>query len=225
MGKRGVQRILIIDDDDDMRAVFRDHLEDTYQIIDTGDPVQAIALALQHKPDAVLLDLMMPEFSGFEVCKTLTSLSFTQQIPIFIVSGWAATKYKALCENLGAAGYFEKPVDLLQLTARLALVLKDKRPERRAEVRVQLNVILKLRGKDRQGSLFEVFTTTENVSSNGFLCGCTATLEKGATLDVFLCREVEHYVGTARAVRAEWKDTPCPRYGFRFVTKLGPWVL
>src|SRR6202041_3483024 len=66
----GVPRILIIDDDETMRGLLRDRLEDAYQIFDTGDPEQAIALALEHKPDGVLLDLMMPNFSGFEVCQT-----------------------------------------------------------------------------------------------------------------------------------------------------------
>jgi DNA-binding response OmpR family regulator len=92
-----------------MPGVLRDRLDDGYEIIDTGDPEEAIAPSLQHKPDVVLLDLMMPKFSGLEVCQTLSSLSFTQQIPILIVSGESATKYKTFCQNLGAAGYFEKP--------------------------------------------------------------------------------------------------------------------
>ena len=218
-------RILIIDDDDNMRGLLRDRLEQAYKIIDTGDPEQAIALALEHKPDAILLDLMMPKFSGFEVCQTLAALSFTQQIPIFIVSGEAAEKYKAFCQNLGAAGYFEKPVDFDQLKAALAASLTDKRAERRTEVRIRLNVSLKLRGKDRHGMPFDLLTTTENVSANGFLCSCTAALERDATLDVFLCREGEHHVGVARAVRAEWRDTAYPRYGFRFMKHPTEWVL
>ena len=218
-------RILIVDDDEAMRGLLRDRLEDAYQIFDTGDPEQAIALALQHKPDAILLDLMMPRFSGFEVCQTLTALSFTQQISIFIVSGEAATKYKVFCQNLGSAGYFEKPVDFNQLRACLDAVLRDKRAEHRAEARVRLNVILRLRGKDKHGTPFELFTTTENVSANGFFCGCTAALEKDATLDVFLCHEGEHYAGSARVVRTEGRDTPCPHYGFRFVKKPAEWIL
>jgi DNA-binding response OmpR family regulator len=220
-----VQQILIIDDDEVMRGLLRDRLEDAYQIFGTGDPEQAIALALQHKPDAVLLDLMMPNFSGFEVCQTLTGLSYTQQIPIFIASGEAATKYKVFCQNLGSAGYFEKPVDFNQLRACLAAVLRDKRAEHRAEARVRLNVILRLRGKDKHGTPFELFTTTENVSANGFFCGCTAELEKDATLDVFLRHEGEHYAGTARVVRTESGDTPCPRYAFRFVEKPAEWII
>jgi two-component system cell cycle sensor histidine kinase/response regulator CckA len=218
-------RILIVDDDKAMRGLLRDHLKDDYRIFETGDPEAAIALALQHKPDAVLLDLMMPKFSGFEVCQTLIALSYTQQIPIFIVSGEVATKYKVFCQNLGSAGYFEKPVDFNELRACLAAVLRDKKAKQRAETRIRLNVILELRGKDKHGTSFELFTMTENVSANGFFCGCTAALEKDATLDVYLLHEGEHYAGTARVVRIESGDTPCPRYAFRFVKKPAEWIL
>jgi CheY-like chemotaxis protein len=93
--------------------LLRDRREDAYVIIDSGDPEQAIAVALGHKPDAVMLDLMMPRFSGFEVCQTLTSpLSFTRRIPIFIVSEGSATQYKAFCQNLGVAAILKSPLTL-----------------------------------------------------------------------------------------------------------------
>ena len=64
-------KILIVDDDDALRALMKMRLSDTYEVIDTGNPVQALGLALEHKPDAVLLDLMMPDTSGFELCQSL----------------------------------------------------------------------------------------------------------------------------------------------------------
>jgi hypothetical protein len=97
--------------------------------------------------------------------------------------------------------------------------------EQSTEPRVRLNVILKLRGKDKYGIPFELFTTIENVSANGFLCDCTAALETDAILDIFLCNEGEHYAGTARVVRTESRDTPCPRYTFRFLKKPAEWIL
>ncbi len=218
-------RILIVDDDDSMRGVLKDRLEDVYDIIDTGDPKEAIALALQHKPDAILLDLMMPQFSGFEICHSLSSLSFTQQIPILIVSGEPAMKYQGFCQNLGASGYFEKPVDFQQLKSRLTSLLQIKRPDRRTEARVRLNVILKLKGTDETGTPFELLTTTENVSANGFLCGCTAAISKDATVEVYLCGEDEHYAGSARVVRTESHASGCSRYGFGFVEKPTKWIL
>jgi len=218
-------RVLIVDDDDALRSLLRLRLGDSYEVIDTGNPEQALALVLEHKPDAILLDLMMPKFSGFELCQTLTSLSFTQLVPVFIVSGGAAGRYKAFCHELGAAGYFEKPINFSELKACLDATLKAKRPERRSEPRVRLRVGVKLRGTDTNGKPFEQLNITDNVSPSGFLCGCTAVLQKDTIIDVFLTGEGEHYVGRARVVRAEWHNTPGQRYGFRFVEKRGHWVL
>ncbi|HET6142884.1 MAG TPA: response regulator [Candidatus Acidoferrales bacterium] len=220
-----MQRILIIDDDEAMRDLLRDRLEDTYQIIDTGDPEQAIALALQHKPDAVLLDLMMMTFSGFEVCQTLSTLSLTQRFPIFVISGEMAAKYKTFCQNLGASDYFEKPVDFGLLRSKLCATLKLSRVERRKEVRIRLNVALKLRGRDKNGRQLEVLATTENVSTGGFLCGCEAIFEINSILDVFLCCDGEHYAGSARTVRQDPGNDSHSRYAFQFVQKPIVWVL
>ncbi len=220
-----MHRILIVEDDDAMRELIRARLEDTYEITDTGDPERVLAMALEHKPNAILLDLSLPKLSGFELCQTLSSLSFTQQIPIFVVSGKPAAEYKDFCQNLGASGYFEKPIDFEQLKTRLAAAVRSKRPERRAELRIRSNVALKLRGTDKHGTPFEVPTATENVSASGFLCGCAAPLAKDAIVEVSLCAGVERHVGRARSVRAEWMDTSHPRYGFRFVEKPAEWIL
>jgi DNA-binding response OmpR family regulator len=59
-------KILIVDDDKAMCNLLRACLSEGYEVFDTVDPEQALGLALEHKPDAILLDLMMPKFSGFE---------------------------------------------------------------------------------------------------------------------------------------------------------------
>src|ERR1700689_2383894 len=141
-------KILIVGDDEAGRGLLRMRLSDAYQVVETGDPEQALGLALEHKPDAILLDLMMPGFSGFELCQSFHTLSYTSRIPIFVITGEAGTKYKEHCESLGAKGYFHNPVDFPALKAALAAELKDKQPERRAHKRVKMRVILKLRGTD-----------------------------------------------------------------------------
>ena len=218
--------ILIVDDDEAMRGLIRERLEDAYKIIDTGNPEGALSLALQSKPDCILLDLMMPEFSGFELCQTLASLSFTRLIPIFVITGEPAARYKDSCMNLGAKEYFEKPLNFGQLRARLAAVLESMQHERRAEVRVRLRALLKLRGTDTSGRKFELLTTTDDVSASGFLCGCHALLERDAIVEVWLrSGGVELQVGRARMVRVEWPNTAWQRHGFRFVEKPHDWIL
>ncbi|HXQ25311.1 MAG TPA: response regulator [Candidatus Acidoferrales bacterium] len=219
-------KLLIVDDDESVRGLLRLRLSDTYQIVDTGDPEQALGLALEHKPDAILLDLMMPGFSGFELCQSFHSLSYTSRIPIFVITGEAGTKYKEQVESLGAKGYFHKPVDFAVLKAALAAELKGKQAERRAHKRVQMRVRLKLRGTDANGKAFEESTTTENVSAGGFLCNSVASLVKGASVEVFLTSGgVERHAGRAHVVRKESTGSAWQRYGFQFDQTTSDWVL
>jgi len=77
-----MHKLLIVDDDEAMRRMLKLRLSATYEVIETGQPEQAMELALVHKPDAILMDLMMPQFSGFELCQSLRSLSYTSRIPL-----------------------------------------------------------------------------------------------------------------------------------------------
>jgi DNA-binding response OmpR family regulator len=220
-----MSKLLVVDDDEAMRKVIRLNLADSYEIIDTGEPEHALALALEHKPDAILLDLRMPKYSGFELCQTFTSFSFTQMIPVLVISGEAGAKTKQFCRDLGAVAYFEKPVDFDALRVQLADFLKTRRKERRSEVRVRLRVPLKLSGTDENGEAFEIHTITENVSRSGFLCACAVAMSQGSIVEVYLVGVRDEHVGRAQIIRSEWKDTPYPRYGCRFTEKISHWVL
>jgi DNA-binding response OmpR family regulator len=218
-------KILIVDDDESIRRLLRLNLADLYEVFDTGKPEEALALALEHKPDAVLLDLRMPGYSGFELCKTLTSFSATQLIPVFVISGEGGAKTKEFCRELGAAAYFEKPVNFESLRASLAETLGTRRLERRKESRVGLRVPLKLGGTDANSNSFSLPTTTENVSSIGFICAGAVVLTVDTVLDVYLLAAEQELVGKARVVRAEWPGTQYPRYGLRFTEIVGTWIL
>jgi DNA-binding response OmpR family regulator len=218
-------RILIVDDDQSVRRVLRFRLKDSYEIFETGSPEEALALALQHKPDAILLDLMLPRFSGLEVCQTLASMSFTQLIPIFIISGESAGRYKDFCDNIGAMGYFQKPIDFEALQTRLGEILNGRKPDRRTEARVRLRIILTIRGATPTGNPFELVTATENVSAHGFFCSCVASVQLGAIVDVFLAAAAQHFCGKARVTRVERHGTPAQGYGFQFVDEPVDWIL
>src|ERR1700758_5532184 len=112
-------KLLLVDDDDAVRRLIRLELSDTYEIIDSGQPEEGLALAMEHKPEAILLDLRMPKYSGYELCQRFTTFSRTQMIPVIIVSGEGGGQTKEYCKQLGAAGYFEKPIDFDALRACL----------------------------------------------------------------------------------------------------------
>jgi DNA-binding response OmpR family regulator len=218
-------RILIVDDDQSIRRLVRINLLDMYEIFDTGKPEEALALALEHKPDVILLDLRMPGYSGFELCKTFTSFSSTQLIPVFIISGEGGAKTKDFCRDLGAAAYFEKPVDFVALRARLEEVLEGRRVERRSEVRVGLRVPLKLSGLTSDGNCFSLPTTTENISKSSFLCACSPVLAVNTIVEVHMLAADQQYVGKARIIRVALPGTQYPSYGLRFTETVGTWIL
>lgn len=220
-----MDKLLIVDDEEAMRGLLRINLADRYEIVDTGNSEQALALAMQGKPKAILLDLKMPNYSGFELCRTFKSMTSTQLIPIIIISGEAGATTKSFCREIGATAYFEKPVDFDALRAGLERVLHAAQPERRGELRVRLRVTLKLRGADINEKPFEEESATENLSKSAFFCGCTALLKTESIVEVYLVSGGMKLVGKARVVRSEGCDTPYPRYAFRFVQKEGDWIL
>jgi len=220
-----MEKILIVDDEESMRRLLRIHLEDRYEVIDTGNPTQALAMAMQDKPNAILLDLRMPKHSGLELCRTFSSVTSTQLIPVIVVSGDASASTQSLCEVLGAKAYFQKPVDFQALRAGLAEVLDTVRAERRGELRLGLRVMLTLRGTDLNGNPFEEVSATANVSKSGFLCGCSRPLKPDSTIEVFVIGGGANFAGKARLIRSEERETAYPRYGFRFSQKEGDWVL
>lgn len=220
----GLRRLLIVDDDDAMRRLIRLNLSDGYEIIDTGKPEEALALTMEHKPDAILLDLRMPKISGIDLCRALSACSKTQPVPVFLVSGEPAADAQRYCKELGAAGHFEKPIDFDALRSCLARLQKQNAVPR-SEVRVRLRVHIKIVGADSQGKDFQEKAYTENVSLCGFLCSCVTALRMESVVEVYLMEPGEHYVGKARAVRSESGAAPSMRYGFRFLEKKGPWVL
>jgi DNA-binding response OmpR family regulator len=220
-----MRKVLVVDDDEALRRLVRLELCDTYQVIESGEPEQGLALALEHRPDAILLDLRMPKYSGYDLLQTFTSFSRTQMIPVIIVSGEAGGQTKEYCKQLGAAGYFEKPIDFDKLRAGILEIAKTRRHIPRSEVRVRLRVSLKLRYTDSQGKKFDEVATTENVSLSGFLCGCAADLPINSIVDVYMTSYGEDYVGQAKIVHSDGNSASLRHYGCRFLEKTGPWVL
>ena len=221
-----MEKILIVDDDDALRGMIKRRLSDTYETIDTGNPVQALELALGHRPRAILMDLMMPDCSGFELCQSFRNLSYTSRIPIFVVTGESSNKYKEYMKNLGAAGFFEKPIDFSKLKTCLAHELQNRPSERRVHVRVNMHLILKLKGTDSFGRSFEQLTTTKNISAGGFLCPLPLHLSPAAALQVFISNSGhDQYVGSARIVRIEAPNSPLQSYAFQFTERTSNWIL
>ena len=220
-----MKKLLVIDDDLRVRSLIRTRLQSTYELFDTGDPDEAFGLVLANKPDAILLDLMMPGHTGFELCQSLNAVTYSSNIPIFILSGEDGNKFKDHCKSLGACGYFEKPIDFATLRDAIESELSRRRVYRRVHARVPFKVTLKLVGQDENNNPKVEMVTTENISAGGFLCASLAAMLKDVVWDVYLSGQEERYVGKARVVRKEKSGTPWQKYGFQFIVKTKDWLL
>lgn len=194
-----MKKLLIVDDDDALRGMIHRRLSTSYTVFDTGEPEQALALALEHKPDAVLLDLRMPKYDGFELFRNFRSLSYTSNLPIFVITGESGSYRKEL-EIMGAAGYFEKPIDFARLKLVLAATLDAAAPIQREATPLRIRVGLRLQGTDGSGKEFSELVSTESANPEGFQFTSPRDLTEGALLDVFLTGATERHVGNARVV-------------------------
>jgi CheY-like chemotaxis protein len=218
--------ILIIDDDKSARRMLSFRLKDSYEVLEAGSPKEGLILALQHKPDVILVDLMMPGHTGFEVCQTISTLSFTELTPVFVVSGAPKTLYKDFCFTLGAKAYFEKPIDFDLLQKRLAETMSTRRENHRIEPRIRLRLGIELRGIDKKGDPFVVLSSTDNVSRHGFACSLDVTLGQNAVVELFLrTRTVHRFIGKSTLVWLDYPETVLTqRCGFRFIEEPKEWI-
>jgi DNA-binding response OmpR family regulator len=222
----GLARILVVDDDEALRKLLKERLQDSYEILDTGDPTEALSLALDLRPDCILLDLLMPGLTGFELCNTFSSLSLTQKIPILVLSGNPIEQYREYCSHLGAEDYFQKPIDFVRLRVRINELINESLPEPRPELRLKLQVAIELRGLNRYGKAFHELTATEDISVKGFRCACAAPLGQQSVVEVYLrSGTVKRRVGRAQVVHALRNGQNAPQYGFHFMQKPTEWLL
>lgn len=219
-----MKKLLIVDDEDAMRGLYRRRLSDVYEVFETGEPEQALALALEHKPDAVLLDLKMPKYDGFDLCRNFRSLSHTSNLPIFVITGQSGN-HKQECEAIGVTGYFEKPLDFAKLKRTLEISLQARPATRSEGGELSMRVALTLKGRDSAGEPFADPAETESVSTSGFLCVSARKLEKGSTLDVFLAGRTDVHLGVARIVERVSAGLERHRYRFTFDGEKKNWIL
>ncbi len=120
-------KILIIDDQPENVFVLQDRLEhEGYNVITAYDGQSGINKAVDEQPDIILLDIMMPGMSGFEVCEVLTKNEKTKRIPIIMVTALTGSDDIKKGLELGAYDYIKKPFNRVELLARIKSALRFK---------------------------------------------------------------------------------------------------
>lgn len=119
------KRILIVDDEDDIREVAALSLETTagYTVLSARSGRDALGVAAAEQPDAILLDVMMPDMDGPTTLQKLQAQETTAHIPVVFLTAKVQPSERARFASLGAAAVLPKPFDPLTLASELAAAL------------------------------------------------------------------------------------------------------
>jgi putative two-component system response regulator len=114
--------VLAVDDDTDLLALMAKALSSEYRVLTAANPGEAIALAGgARRPDLILLDIEMPDVSGFELCQALKAEPTTADIPIVFLTGKTEAQAQVEAFGLGAVDYIMKPINAAVLKARVKM--------------------------------------------------------------------------------------------------------
>lgn len=121
------ETILVIEDEEDVADLVRYHLRKAkYRVLSARDGAEGVEIATAEKPDAIILDIMLPRFNGFEVTKRLRTQERTASIPLLILSAKGETESRIKGLELGADDYLPKPFSPRELLLRIQALLRRK---------------------------------------------------------------------------------------------------
>lgn len=119
--------ILVIDDDVSIHRAVERRLEGVVdQVLKADSPTKGLQIAIQDKPDVILLDVNMPQIDGFKVCRNLQENPTTRDIPIVFLTADQSPGNLAKALDAGASDYISKPFNAIELEARVRVALRTK---------------------------------------------------------------------------------------------------
>jgi len=115
-------KILVVEDDRNLLETLKYNLhKEGHEVVTAGDGVAALDVARKEKPDLIILDIMLPKMSGFEVCRVLRR---EMTVPILMLTAKAEETDKVVGLEIGADDYMTKPFSLRELLARVRALLR-----------------------------------------------------------------------------------------------------
>lgn len=119
--------LLIVEDNTDVRAYIKDQFEGAYQIWEAENGRIGLEIAQKKMPDLIISDVMMPEMSGTELCSRLKNDEKTSHIPVIMLTARTEQADKVEGLQTGADDYLPKPFDAVELKARVANLIEQRR--------------------------------------------------------------------------------------------------
>jgi DNA-binding response OmpR family regulator len=178
-------RLLVVDDDEAFHRLVRRALEDSFEIIEANDGLEALKTALNLSPDCILLDLMLPEIGGLVLCETLKHLRKTQTIPIVMISGRDTEENRRIALESGAVDFLGKPIDFAGLHSTIMDAIRGHPLERRKNQRLPLTIPVRIEIESRKGPVL-VHTMTEDISVSGMRFSTAEPIQVGDPIQVHI---------------------------------------
>ena len=119
MNRNGTPSVLVADDEPDMLRFLKLQLSSRFQVVEAVDGRQAFDKASQFLPDIILLDMMMPEKDGLQVCRELRNQTSTSRIPVVLLTARADEETKLQALAAGASDFLAKPFSTTELHVRI----------------------------------------------------------------------------------------------------------
>jgi two-component system, OmpR family, alkaline phosphatase synthesis response regulator PhoP len=147
-----MKKILVVDDETDIVELIAYNLErEGFSILKAADGIEALKKTTEHKPDLIILDLMLPKISGLDVCKSIRANPAVADTPIIMLTAKVDEIDRVIGLEMGADDYITKPFGVKELIARVRAILR----------RVGDSHKDRLNGECRFGSLHINYTSYE----------------------------------------------------------------
>jgi CheY-like chemotaxis protein len=116
--------ILVCDDDEPLRELMKVTLGEGYRFVEAADGEIALAELAHARPDLVLLDVMLPGYSGLDVLQAMRSDDALRDIPVIVVSAWQTPEDREAVVAAGADAFLAKPFELEELSSAVQTLLE-----------------------------------------------------------------------------------------------------
>ena len=123
----GAQKILLVEDNSEVRAFIYNNLIDTYRVVEAADGEEALEKIASEQPDIVITDLMMPKMDGIELVNRIRKDFETSHIPVVMLTAKQTPEERIRAMKYGADGYITKPFSMELLLAKIDNLLSQRR--------------------------------------------------------------------------------------------------
>jgi len=118
------KKILVVEDTEDNRQILRDLLRMAgYDMVEAHDGAQGVAMAVEHRPDLILMDIQMPVMDGYEATRRIKAIPELKATPIVAVTSYALSGDEQKTRDAGCDAYIAKPYSPRQMLAKVREIL------------------------------------------------------------------------------------------------------